>query len=302
MLYLKNNQQNKNENYRQHCISVMRIEHEILIFSAPMEFFGRTVNRFEIPQYACIRPLYPLLNFYKMWQIYLTGDKQSLKRTIDFFSIDNDGFEIKNGNDQFYIELNLETDDVSKVREKAGKIVSRISGALKLFLDMEENIQLVESKALRKIGEDGNSAAVFVSHSDSIKLRDLVNIEAGDGKGNITRYPHDNISEFVSAGNSSNIIHEVLKLSSNLENWVNLYRIYEVIEENIGGKEKIEDLGLASKTRIKLFKRTANSPQVLGCKARHGHKKHTPPKNPMSLNEAKALIKNLIIQWVKHKM
>ncbi|MDZ7694391.1 MAG: hypothetical protein U5K69_25255 [Balneolaceae bacterium] len=83
---------------------------------------------------------------------------------------------------------------------------------------------------------------------------------------------------------------------------LDLYRIYEVIEEDIGSKEKIDDLGLASKTRIKLFKRTANSSQVLGSKARHGHRKHEPPKNPMSLEEAEALIKKLIIQWVNHKM
>ncbi|MDZ7694390.1 MAG: hypothetical protein U5K69_25250 [Balneolaceae bacterium] len=101
-----------------------------------------------------------------MWQIYLTGDKQSLKRIVDFFSLDRDGFEIGNENDQFYIKADWETDDVNKVREEAAKIVSRINGVAKLFLDIEKNIQLVESKAVRKIGEESNSAAVFISLSD----------------------------------------------------------------------------------------------------------------------------------------
>lgn len=237
-----------------------------------------------------------------MWQIYVKGDKGNLKRTMNLFSMKRDGFEIKNENNQFYIEANLETEDVNEVRKEGEKIVSRINGALKLFLDKDGNIQLVESKALRKIGKDGNSAAVFVSGSAEMKVNMSGKFSVGDGKGNITTYPDDKISDFVKAGSSNATINKVLKLSSNLENWVNLYRIYEVIEEDIGSKEEIANFGWASVKRIKLFKRTANSSEAIGSKARHGHKKYKPPKNPMSLKSAKALVKNLIIHWVKHKI
>ena len=81
-----------------------------------------------------------------------------------------------------------------------------------------------------------------------------------------------------------------------------LYKIYEIIADDIGGVEIIQDNGWASRNKIEGFTRTANSPDAIGDKARHGVQKNAPPKNPMSLGEAKALIHHLVKCWLNSKL
>jgi hypothetical protein len=72
--------------------------------------------------------------------------------------------------------------------------------------------------------------------------------------------------------------------------WGSLYCLYEVIEEDVGSIDKIANEGWATKTSIKRFKHTANSPSAIGDAARHGKESTTPPARPMELGEARALI------------
>jgi hypothetical protein len=81
-------------------------------------------------------------------------------------------------------------------------------------------------------------------------------------------------------------------------NWINLYKIYEIVEKN-AGKKKIEQW--ITKKKISLFTRTANSQRAIGDDARHGVDDNDPPKEPMSLSEAQALIRNLLKQWLQWK-
>jgi hypothetical protein len=78
-----------------------------------------------------------------------------------------------------------------------------------------------------------------------------------------------------------------------MENWVNLYRIFEIIEGDMS--QKISDKGWESTKNRELFKHTANSPTVLGDLARHGWSKQMPPKSPMELSEARAMICTVLV-------
>ena len=98
-------------------------------------------------------------------------------------------------------------------------------------------------------------------------------------------------------------ISKVLRLrnSDNL-NWVDLYRIYEVIEEEVGDLRSL-DPGRITKNTIERFTRTANSASELGAgdHSRHGIEKFQPPQKPMSLREAKDLIDTVIKSWINSK-
>jgi len=48
--------------------------------------------------------------------------------------------------------------------------------------------------------------------------------------------------------------------------------------------------GWATKKELSDFRQTANHPEGSGIHARHGHLNTEPPKNPMSLADAKRLI------------
>lgn len=82
-------------------------------------------------------------------------------------------------------------------------------------------------------------------------------------------------------------------------NWVDAYRVFEVIENACGG---IVAKGWASKREINCFKHTANHPKAIGDCARHGVLKTDPPAKPMSREEASALMTRIIKSFLDDKM
>jgi hypothetical protein len=95
------------------------------------------------------------------------------------------------------------------------------------------------------------------------------------------------------------IVKNVFRQITDFEhNWINLYKVYEIVNKD-ARKKKIEQW--ITKDKISQFTRTANSQSAIGDDARHGVDKHAPPKEPMSLSEADALIMNLLQQWLEWK-
>ncbi|MCW6053199.1 hypothetical protein K4039_24800 [Lyngbya sp. CCAP 1446/10] len=85
-------------------------------------------------------------------------------------------------------------------------------------------------------------------------------------------------------------------------NWINLYKVYEIVKKDAGEKNKIDRIKQwIDKDKIRQFTHTANSQSAIGDDARHGVDRNDPPKEPMSLSEAQALIRNLVKQWLQWK-
>lgn len=80
-------------------------------------------------------------------------------------------------------------------------------------------------------------------------------------------------------------------------NWSELYKVYEIVKKD-AGKKKIEQW---TKNKISQFTHTAKSQSAIGDDARHGVDHSDPPKEPMSLSEAKALIMTMLQKWLQGK-
>ena len=94
------------------------------------------------------------------------------------------------------------------------------------------------------------------------------------------------------------IVKNVFRLITEFEpNWINLYKVYEIVKKD-AGKKKIEQW---TKNKISQFTHTANSQSAIGDDARHGVDRSDPPKEPMSISEAEALIRNLLQKWLQWK-
>jgi hypothetical protein len=95
------------------------------------------------------------------------------------------------------------------------------------------------------------------------------------------------------------IVKNVFRQITDFEpNWINLYKVYEIVNKD-AGKKKIEQW--ITKDKISQFTHTANSQSAIGDDARHGVDKHAPPKEPMSLYEADALIMTMLQKWLQWK-
>lgn len=83
--------------------------------------------------------------------------------------------------------------------------------------------------------------------------------------------------------------------------WVKLYRILEIVGLDVGDLDSIAVNGWATKAALRLFKHTANSPAAVGLDARHGAETTAPPKQPMTISEASALISSIVHAWLRSK-
>jgi hypothetical protein len=96
---------------------------------------------------------------------------------------------------------------------------------------------------------------------------------------------------------------KVLRLLGKAEpSWVDLYRIYEVLEGDLGGQHKAQALDWISESDLKLFKRSANSVKAAGDAARHGRELAEPPLHPMTLREARSFLREMVGDWIEHKL
>jgi hypothetical protein len=87
-------------------------------------------------------------------------------------------------------------------------------------------------------------------------------------------------------------------LAGGILDWVNLYRILEIVESDVG---RMNATGWATKSSTRLFKHTANSPGALGLEARHGAESTQPPEHPMTISEARALVYSIVHAWLRSK-
>ena len=97
-------------------------------------------------------------------------------------------------------------------------------------------------------------------------------------------------------------VKESLRMLGSLEpTWANLHKVFEIIQSDIGGQ--MYKHGWVTKKEGNRFTQTANSALAIGDAARHpvDEKKYQPPQNPMSLSEARSLIRSLISKWVQSK-
>ncbi len=101
------------------------------------------------------------------------------------------------------------------------------------------------------------------------------------------------ISKFIPLALGDKTVAKALRLCSRDLNWVNLYRIYEVISEDVGGLTGKE---------IKIFKGSANNSKVTGDHSRHGKINVGTPEQTMRLADAQHLIKSKVREWICNKI
>jgi len=96
-------------------------------------------------------------------------------------------------------------------------------------------------------------------------------------------------------------IAKLLRLQERQHDWMNLYRIFEVIREDSGGDREIAAKGWATLGDINAFTGSANNASVSGDEARHGKLKGGAPKETMTLARARHFIAVLTDHWLAHK-
>jgi len=234
------------------------------------------------------------------WQVRLDGPQHELaelSRSLcsEILSLSKDK------HDQYYLastkfESCSTADEVLTVSEH---ILAVLNGATKLALG--GNLGLSESGVLEQLANGAKNFYMYLS--DTASARDSLGVSITDTDGNIIEEykPADPVLKWVTAGLTDDSVGKVFRLFGREHNWAELYRIFEIIENDVGGINEIAIRGWSSKGQLKTFKHTANSPSAVGHHARHGKETTEPPKNPMLISEARVLIQTLVHHWLRSK-
>ena len=234
------------------------------------------------------------------WEIQIIGDTRDLRELSK--SLTNDELRITERDGQFHLEStrfeSLNTDQ--EVRYVVSEILPILTGAARLSLGGRTPLRM---GGVARVKEDG-TREMFLFVSDTIHVMDsaIVEIQKGDGTVEVVK-PADRVPSWVNLGLADSKVAKALRLiGTEKHDWASLYRLYEVIEGDIGGMDKIADRDWATKASIRRFKHTANSPAAVGDASRHGKESTVPPPNPMELGEARALVEMILHNWLHSKL
>jgi hypothetical protein len=234
------------------------------------------------------------------WEVQIMGDVADLKELSKCLT-DNE-LRVEELNGQFFLRSirfdNLATPE--DITYESTDILALLTGSTRLALGGKTPIYIAN---IARIRDDGGRD-IFVTISETVHARDFIGLEIHRENGTVEVFhPAHKVPEWLKIGFSDVKVAKALRLFGISEHdWVSLYRVYEVIEEDVGGIEEITGKGWATKSSVKRFKHTANSPGATGDASRHGKESTSPPMNPMELTEARSLIELLLHSWLGLKL
>jgi hypothetical protein len=79
--------------------------------------------------------------------------------------------------------------------------------------------------------------------------------------------------------------------------FADLHRILEIVEHTGLVKSAMQSAGI-SKASMRRFTHTADHPAASGADSRHSRSSQQPPKNPMTTDEARTMIRQLVSAWM----
>jgi hypothetical protein len=170
-------------------------------------------------------------------------------------------------------------------------MVEIINGAGVLF-----NLEKIKVGSVLEVtdsGEHKHSVLVAETLTAHARCRAVVMGPEGKPKENENALAFRRILKLAGKKPVSDVLH-FLTLQPN---WWNLYKVFEVVEDDVNGRV----YKLVDEQKLRDFKSTAQSRNHLGDEARHASskKKYSGPLIPTSFEEAQELIRQLVEKWLQ---
>lgn len=239
------------------------------------------------------------------WMVRLKGENSDLRYLSARLSLP--GLNVIEEEGSYYlknVDFNSLT-NAADVYQKAGELIPIIKGAVKV---LSGGFCAIEVDYVTFIDDEGKRYNHYFIEPACGQLRisgmdpELTVIKPN---GTLDSSPNPNpstLERYIEIARKDGKVNKALRFFSSSEpRWYALYKVLDVIEEDLGGGKKLEETQWASKEKIELFRRTANNFRAIGYEARHGHEKYQPPERPMSLSEAESLMADLFNKWLQSK-
>jgi hypothetical protein len=115
-----------------------------------------------------------------------------------------------------------------------------------------------------------------------------------------TREPLSGAPTFVRRAAEHRDVAEVLIILGRGDwiSWHDLYKIFEIVRDNVGSHKALIAKGWKSTEDISAFTVSANSPMVSGAGARHARLNDGIPRHTMTYELGRAFIDQLVLAWL----
>lgn len=218
------------------------------------------------------------------WIIQLVGERFDLEDLPKWFHDDSLKVELR-GDEYFLSSARLV--DLSKARDvlhAALDIVAQVNGSIRLW---HRNHRPVAVGAVYREHENGRrDAFAFIE-----------GVEARTGIA--TKFGPAPLARWLRLAESRPNVKSVLStLHDGQQSWAELYNVFEVIQWDVGGD--MISRGWTTQAEGDRFTGTANSFELTGMKGRHAGRRMSPPRKPMSPEEAQTFVMDLAQRWLEH--
>jgi hypothetical protein len=187
----------------------------------------------------------------------------------------------------FCIEIKSK-DEIPALRENMNDHLKTLNGIARYLYGNHKPVKLGNASI-----DHGNNIIDAIVVAEYLEGRSRMYGDLQDASGNST--PSKTPYELSVSDLTLSLVFKMIENEG--YSWVNLYRIYEIIDEKVGDA-KIKGYGVTA-PEIKLFTHTANNTKTIGINSRHGHSAWDPPPVPMSQADATILIKKIISGYIE---
>ncbi len=233
------------------------------------------------------------------WRIELRGDQWDLNILVS--ELCSPEVSVIKEQNVYYLQsvLFAAMNDAAEVLKEGRELLSVINGAAKL---QDPGFGKVDVCGVAYLDDEGKIHQYILAESivSDWKGRSRASVHAVDADGNPLPDGPTLLETRTKLASMDKAVKRALRMwSAFAHDWVNLYKILEVVEADVGSQ--IMKGGWATGAEVECFKHTANSYLATGDDARHAHTRQAPPKRPMSIQEAEGLIRSVLISWLESK-
>lgn len=216
--------------------------------------------------------------------------------------------KVSKEDDGYYLsssELDGLMGDGGRLVEAATRLLQRVAGIARILDSSFRTVSLPGTF----IEDNGNGGARrhHVVAADTAVIRSkayAVIASTDDGQSSASEPPPSPPAEgpsYIQLASSHPDVAEALEILGKPSvslNWVDLYKLYEIVRSNVGGEKAVKATQWVPDGDISAFTASANRPDVSGSDARHARASGAGlPKRTMNLAEGEAFIRSLVEAW-----
>lgn len=235
------------------------------------------------------------------WLVRLKGERFDLEDFPKLFCLPE--VRVIEENDSFYLDSSEFTflTEAEDVREQGRALIKLINGVAKYN---RSNFQGISDDVIILEKDDGKRKNYIILEGKAIirtKVKGKLTVLHQDGleKAKI-QTSKTNFEPLFKKAQKYKVVANALNFYKD-DTWISFYKVYEIIGDDLNGKHKIIENNWATNSKVSRFTQTAQSRAILGDSARHASKKYIPPVKPMTIVEARILIKSILSKWISSK-